>query len=407
MLAVTRSRALEVGLFRLALVIAVTIVVAVAPGAAHARSLFSQYNVEARTFDVYWISGNQHVNVFWYDGNWHWGDITAATGSPVAAANSAISGTSLNSIARTSEAYYVGTNQHVYVLWFDSRLAWFYADLTASIGAPLAAQGTALAAASPGTVSQTAQLYFISTAQHVCKLFYDGAWHWEDASAAAGAPNAVAGSALSVNSKVVNTPAETYYVDANQHLLRLWFDTSWRFSDLSASTGGGNVASGSALDNALNGIANTMEVYFTGPDQNTHLLWRAVGSSGAVGPWNSGGPLNATAGGPGASISGGISSSVVPQAGTLEIYYVTPDQNVGQFLYNGSWSNGGPKGLTGPTSAPLVAVTSGVSSQYNSIARTSEVYVLGANLHYQIFWYNGVWHYSDLTAATGAPLALP
>ncbi|HEU4726817.1 MAG TPA: hypothetical protein VFT22_02980 [Kofleriaceae bacterium] len=58
-------------------------------------------------------------------------------------------------------------------------------------------------------------------------FYYDGAWHSIDLATAAGAPAAASGSGLSVNSIVVNHPAEVYYVGTNSHIYSVWQDSSW------------------------------------------------------------------------------------------------------------------------------------------------------------------------------------
>ncbi|HEU4726816.1 MAG TPA: hypothetical protein VFT22_02975 [Kofleriaceae bacterium] len=83
---------------------------------------------------------------------------------------------------------------------------------------------------------------------------------------------------------------------------------------------------------------------------------------------------------------------------------MTPDQKIAQYWYNGTWHAGGLSNATGATAAALGMA---ISSQYNGIARTSEVYYVGADNHVYQFWYNGTWHIGDLSAATGAPNANP
>src|SRR5262249_1366395 len=102
---------------------------------ASARSLYSQQNVVAHTSEFYWISPNQHVNVFWSDGSYHWADLTLATGADPAAADSALSGVSLNGKAQTSEVYFITNNQHVAQFWYGNG-GWHWSDFSTSIGAP-------------------------------------------------------------------------------------------------------------------------------------------------------------------------------------------------------------------------------------------------------------------------------
>jgi hypothetical protein len=372
---------------------------------ASARSLYSQQNVVAHTSEFYWISPNQHVNVFWSDGSYHWADLTLATGADPAAADSALSGVSLNGKAQTTEVYFITHNQHVAQFWYGSG-SWHWADLSASIGAPSAAPGSGLAAPNLlPTTNDAVPLYFICTNQHICRLNYDGAWHWGgDASGPAGAPIAVAGSPLSINASVVNTPAEIYYFSANQHVNRLWFSSGWKWSDLTSSAFADPAALGSDLNSTLNAGSSQMEVYYTGPDHRIYELARAVTPTGPTGSWFWGGTISNVAGGPFASISGGISSQRNPAASTSEVYYVAVDQKPNLLWYDGHWHTANMNAAIG---APLAAFASPMSSQFNGITHQPEVYYIGNDLHVYYMFYDGLWHFTDVTTRNGTPSALP
>ena len=94
----------------------------------------------------------------------------------------------VDTITHTAEAYFIGTNQHVYELWWNG--VWHTADVTAAAGAPVATAGSPLAV-QVDTITNTVEAYFIGTNQHVYELWWNGVWHTADVTAAAGAPNAI------------------------------------------------------------------------------------------------------------------------------------------------------------------------------------------------------------------------
>ena len=90
--------------------------------------------------------------------------------------------------------YHLRTDQHVQELCGDGS-TWQTQDLTTLTGALVAAAGSALSTFVDGAGGF--HVYYLGTDQHVRELFFfNGAWTTSDDTAAAGAPNAAAGSAL-------------------------------------------------------------------------------------------------------------------------------------------------------------------------------------------------------------------
>ena len=393
------------------LLAAIAIAVWTLPGGpADARSLYSQQNLAAHTSEVYWISADQHVNVFWNDGSFHWADLTHSVGGDPAAAGSALTGVPFNGKAGTTELYYITSKQHLAHYFFASQ--WLWEDLmvrTVNGGVPNVATGSGLAATNQLQLSATPndamQLYWICANQHICKLNYDGAWHWSEAMPS-GSPNAAAGSALSINASVVNTPPEIYYFSPDQHVNRIWFATAaGQRADVTTEAFAAVAAMGSDLNSALNTRTNQMEIYYAGPDQRLYELYRPVTPTGPTGSWKWMGTISNGVGAPPQSISGGVSSQRNPIANTYEVYYVTTDQKIKQLWSDGTWHAGG---MTDAVGGPLSASASGLSSQFNAITQHSEIYHLGADLHVYYFWYDGNWHPAeDITGPLHAPIALP
>ena len=251
-----------------------------------------------------------------------------------------------NPISNAVEVNYIATDQHVHQLWFNG--AWHVTDLTTDTGAPNVAAGSALVSEfNPIANPNTVELNYIGTDQHVHQFWFNGTWHVGDLTAATGAPNVAAGSALASQFNSLENTAEVYYIGTDQHVHQFWINGTWHAGDLTAATGASNVAAGSALASAFNPIANPH---------------------------------------------------------TVEVNYIGTDQHVHQFWFNGTWHVGD---LTAGTRAPNAAAGSALASEFNPISNAVEVNHIGTDQHVHQFWFNGTWHVQDLTAGTGAPNAAP
>ena len=251
-----------------------------------------------------------------------------------------------NPISNAVEVNYIATDQHVHQLWFNG--AWHVTDLTTDTGAPNVAAGSALVSEfNPIANPNTVELNYIGTDQHVHQFWFNGTWHVGDLTAATGAPNVAAGSALASQFNSLENTAEVYYIGTDQHVHQFWINGTWHAGDLTAATGASNVAAGSALASAFNPIANPH---------------------------------------------------------TVEVNYIGTDQHVHQFWFNGTWHVGD---LTAGTGAPNAAAGSALASEFNPISNAVEVNHIGTDQHVHQFWFNGTWHVQDLTAGTGAPNAAP
>src|SRR6516225_5981955 len=99
---------------------------------------------------VVFVGPNQHVYELSYNLSnsttaWSNTDLTAATGSPLAAAGSSLAAFYAKS-AGLEHIVYLGTNGHIAFLSFNSSSSsWTFSDPTAATGNTLAAAGTVLA----------------------------------------------------------------------------------------------------------------------------------------------------------------------------------------------------------------------------------------------------------------------
>jgi hypothetical protein len=106
-------------------------------------SISADYNPSANRIELYWLSTDSHVRLFWYNGTWHTQDLTTTTGSPVAQVGSAL-GSGYNSISQTSEAYLFGRNKHLYQLYYGTN--WHAQDMTSLTGTGNAMSGSPVSA---------------------------------------------------------------------------------------------------------------------------------------------------------------------------------------------------------------------------------------------------------------------
>jgi Fungal fucose-specific lectin len=205
----------------------------------------------ATTHGVYFIGANQHIYELYFNGTvWSSGDLTAATGNTLAATNSALTGWASSSSGHA--VYYEGTNQHIYELYWNGS-AWTNGDVTAATSGALAESGSALTSftqSSPGfrRTGPGHAVYYLGTNQHVYELFWSGsAWTNGDITAATGGEVASPSSGLSsftMDLAYCNFTCNLiYYVGANQNVYEMfWTGAGWFNGDLTNTLASSNSA---------------------------------------------------------------------------------------------------------------------------------------------------------------------
>jgi hypothetical protein len=335
------------------------------------------------TMDVDYVGGDAHVHQLWYNGAWNKVDLSSLASAPAASLTSGIK-TAFNSNAGTMEIHYIGTDQHVYTLFYDG--SWHVADLTATTGALNAISGSPLTVLHNPIVN-TQEVEYLGTDQHVHLLFYDGSWHTQDLTVTAGAPNAATSSRLASEVNTLANTVEVHYIGTDQHVHTLWYDGTWHTSDLMAASGAPNAVAGSPITAAVNTVANTVEVGYIGGDQHIHQLWYN-------GLWHTT-DLTATTGSPNAVTNSSLVAELNTIANTMEVHYVGTDQHVHTLWYNGLWHT---SDLMVASGAPNAVSSSPLTAVVDTIANTIEVEYLGSDQHVHQLWYNGLWHAADLTS---------
>ena len=303
---------------------------------------------------------------------------------------------------------FVGPNQHVYQLSFNlsnTTTAWSNKDLTAAAGSPVAAAGSSLAAFYAKSAGLEHVVY-LGTNGHVCFLSFNSTsstWNFSDATTATGSTPAAAGSALVAFEDASSLPAtlDVVYIGANQHVNQLSLNgttAAWSNQDLTALTGNTLAAPGSALA-ATPGLVNfNGHIIYVGTNAHVYQLWRNV----SAGTWTN---QDLTAGtGNTLAATGSALAQFFDSFGGQHVVYLGRNQHVYQLYWNdatGAWSNQDLTAATGNTLAAVGSPLTAFLGRIFSKNRDSEdIIYLGTNGHVLQLWFNpssGSWTNQDLT----------
>jgi hypothetical protein len=222
-----------------------------------------------RTQHVNFPDGLGNVQELWWDsaGGWHFNDLTAAAGAPRTGANP--TGYVFNAQG-TQHVNYVGVDSHVYELWWDTS-GWHFNDLTAAAGAPLAQiNRNAVGYVFPSQATQ--HVNYIGIDNHVHELWWDSStgWHHHDLTAATGAPDAnsePAGFMFAGTQQVV-------FRGVDNHIHELSWDSSgWHATDLSADTGAAPTLYGNPTGYAFEAYGSQHVIYQADNNHVSELYW--------------------------------------------------------------------------------------------------------------------------------------
>ena len=315
---------------------------------------------------------------------WHYKDLTNITGAPLAFALP--TGYAFDAYG-TRHVTYVGIDQHVHELWWNTG-GWHHKDLTVAAGAP------------PGG-SNTAIGYVLFCTQHViyfgqlldelwCDNDNNSGWRHVELESAAGAFAQATGRPIGYAFTGQGTQ-HVNIIDTEGDIHEYWWDTrGWHHNNLTIITGapkaGGN-PTGYVFD-----AQGTQHVTYVGIDQHVHELW--WNSSG----WHHNDLINA-ASAPDAEINRDVPGYVFAAQGTQHVNYVGVDHHVHELWWDISgWHH---NDLTNATGAPNTDELAG--SGY-VLAGTQHVVFRGLDNHvHELWWDNSGWHHNDLTVATGTP----
>ncbi|HEX4835381.1 MAG TPA: hypothetical protein VFW01_03505 [bacterium] len=340
------------------------------------------------TQHVFYLGGDGHVRELWWDSGsgWHLNDLMTGVpeGAPGAAAGSALTGYVLGN---TQHVFYLGADNHVHELWRNPGSGWHPNDLmTAAAGAPQAAAGSALTGC---TLGNTQHVFYLGADRHVRELWWDpeSGWHSNDLmTATAGeAPNAASGSALT--SYALGIIQHVFYLDTDSHVHELWWDpgSGWHPNDLMAGVAGG--APSAVVRSALMGYAMGIiqHVFYVGADSHVHALRRDPRRG-----WHSN-DLMMAAGAPHTAAGSALTGYVL--GNTQHVFYLGPDRHVHELWWD-PVSRWRPKDLmTGVAEgAPHAAAESALTGYV--LGNAQHVFYLGADRRVYELWWDpvGGWH---------------
>lgn len=289
-------------------------------------------NTIANTMEIHYIGADQHVHTLWYDGSWHTADLSFMTGAPNAALNSSVTA-AMDPIGNTEDVEYIGTDSHVHQLWYNGL--WHTTDLTNASGAAANADSSSGINTILNTVANAMEVHYIGTDHHVYSLWFQldggGVWHESDLTLQASGPLAASPSPITSSVDPLAGTVDLEFISADHHVQQLWYNGLWHPNDLTTATSADpNADNNGGIHTLFNTIANSMEVHYIGTNQHVYALWYN-------GAWHESdltlisGALTPT---PGSQVT----SAADPIASTEDMEYVgAGNLHVYQLFYNGTW----------------------------------------------------------------------
>jgi hypothetical protein len=292
-------------------------------------------------------------------------------------------------------------------------MGWHYNDLTAATGAPSAfvrPMGYTFDAQS------TQHVIYAGPDWHIHELWWDSnGWHHNDLTAAASAPLAFEAPwgyvfAAQGTQHVVYLGLGAGGQGIDGHIHELWWDSNgWHHNDLTAAAGA-PLAAVPPIGYAFE-TQRTQHVFYVNdsedPDVHVHELW-----------WDSNGwhhnDLTVAADAPN-SLGNNLTGHVFFAQGTQHVFYEPSfgggtNDHINELWWDSNgWHN---NDLTVAAGAPTwglgdlrTYVFAAQGTQHVLYQATGEV-GQGSDGHiHELWWDSGGWHHNDLTVAAGAPLA--
>ena len=232
--------------------------------------------------ETYYVGIDGHIHQLYLTGPannpvWATFDISGNTGGA-----NAISNSSLFSLADTLvgalEVYYVGTDQDIHQLSWNSTSGWHNYDLSSFTGAPAAASGglTALV----DSVTGALEAYYVGADQDIHQLQWSGSsgWHTFDVSLNThAAPATIGQGTLTSLVDTLTSSLKLYYVGTDQHVHEVSWNasTGYRTADITATAGSLNILSGGTITSLFDTLASAVDVFYVGTDHRVHeLQWK-------------------------------------------------------------------------------------------------------------------------------------
>ena len=353
------------------------------PIVARARSPLDGY---VTTFNnqqhVNYVGTDNHVHELFYDSQWHHNDLTLLTSAPNVAATSELDGyqTSFNNQQHIN---FIGVDGHVHELFFDS--AWHHNDLTALAGAPVPLAGSAIDGYAT-TFNNQQHVNYIGGNNHVYELYYTNAWHFNDLTQLAGAPPPISGSALDGYQTSFNNQQHVNYIGNDLHVHELYYTNAWHHNDLTALAGAPPAAQGTALDGYETTFNNQQHVNYLSKDNHVHELYY-------TNAWHQN-DLTSLAGAPNAASGSPLDGYQTTFNNQQHVNFLGTDQHVHELYYTSAWHHNDLNVLAGAPNAAPDSALDGYQTAFND---QQHVNYIGNDRHVHELFFTNAWHHNDLT----------
>ena len=357
--------------------------------------------VDPRYQHVVYGSADGHIHELYFRLNgsrWHQNDLTVKVGAAPAMRGSALTSWVDH---RYQHVVYVSGDRHVRELYFPlTGGRWKQSDLTVAAAAPPTRPGSALTSWADHKYQH---VVFGSADGHIRELYYrlaGGAWRQTDLSAITLAPPAVTANAL--GSWIAAGHQHVVYLSSGGHARDLHFPLgggAWKESDLTAAAGAPPAAAGSALSSWVDHKYQHV-VYLASTGSARELYAPAAG-----GTWKQTDLTRSSRASP--AIPGSALSSWVDHK-YQHVVYMSADQGLRELYFPLTGGHWNPTDLTSAVHGPPVALGSTVCSwidqKYQHV-----VYVAGDGHVDELYFplAGGRWKQNDLTGSAGAPAAVP
>jgi len=348
--------------------------------------------------DVFYRGTDQHIYMRYYNSQAgsQVQDLTSASGAPVAASGTAV--TSLKDIAHNEQhVFFEAANGHIYELYSASNPAsWSVLDVTAATGSGGAAVATPITSFYDAA-NKIRFVFYLGLDQHVHVFYWYGSWFASDATTAAGAASAALGSALTSYKDSTTGLEHVLYEGADQHIHELYSGLNPAVvytTDTTASSGATLAAGATPLTSFFDNARQQENIFYIGVDQHIHHLF-------FVTYWRSE-DVTALAGATVPSLGSALSSFSDTASNQLHVFYIGVDQRLHQLYYPGTWLT---ENVTADAGTQIPALNSPLTSFKDDPDNQQHAYFLGADAHFYHLYYSNGWFSQDLTS--GAPVPAP
>jgi hypothetical protein len=161
----------------------------IASGTAGCGVWMAGFNIANLQY-VYFVATTGHVHQLFYNNiTWTEKDLTALSGSEVAASGSGVAAFAISGGTDQFEVFFIGIDKHMVELSSTNNQTWTFADLTDLTGAPLATATNQIVAFP--TPNDDFHVYFVAKS-HIRQLYLpiDSEWQIEDLTVESKGPNA-------------------------------------------------------------------------------------------------------------------------------------------------------------------------------------------------------------------------